>query len=66
VAKERARAAEDAAFEAALEHARRVQAALRAEVDELKAARARQRLEGEVQSGSAACAGRQSARRAVD
>jgi hypothetical protein len=44
-AKERARAAEDAAFEAAIEHARRVQAALRAEVDELKAARARQRLE---------------------
>jgi hypothetical protein len=44
-AKERARAAEDAAFDAAIEHARRVQAALRAEVDELKAARARQRLE---------------------
>jgi hypothetical protein len=44
-ARERARAAEDAAFEAAIEHARRVQAALRAEVDELKAARARQRLE---------------------
>ncbi|MEA2890724.1 MAG: hypothetical protein QOI05_1517 [Bradyrhizobium sp.] len=44
-ARERARAAEDAAFEAAIEDARRVQAALRAEVDELKAAQARRRLE---------------------
>src|SRR3954467_5233847 len=40
VAKERARAAEDAAFDAEIEEARRVQAVLRAEVDELKAARA--------------------------
>jgi hypothetical protein len=44
-AKERARAAEDAAFDAWIEGQRRVLAALRAEVDELKAARARQRLE---------------------
>jgi hypothetical protein len=44
-AKERARAAEDAAFDAEIEHARRVQAALRVEADELKAARARRRLE---------------------
>ncbi|MEA2346013.1 MAG: hypothetical protein QOF63_4182 [Thermoanaerobaculia bacterium] len=44
-ARERARAAEDAAFDAEIERARRVQAALRAEVDELKAARARRRLE---------------------
>jgi hypothetical protein len=44
-AKERARAAEDAAFDAWIEGQGRVLAALRAEVDELKAARARQRLE---------------------
>jgi hypothetical protein len=44
-ARERARAAEDAAFDAEIEHARRVQAALRAEVDELKAAQARRRLQ---------------------
>jgi hypothetical protein len=44
-ARERARAAEDAAFDAEIEDARRVQAALRAEVDELKAAQARRRLQ---------------------
>jgi hypothetical protein len=44
-ASERARAAEDAALDAEIEDARRVQAALRAEVDELKAALARRRLE---------------------
>src|SRR5947199_9952566 len=44
-AKERASAAEDAAFDAEIEDARRVQAALRAEVDEHKAARAPRRLE---------------------
>jgi hypothetical protein len=44
-ARERARAAEDAAFEAWVENERRWNAAMRAEVDELKAARARQRLE---------------------
>jgi hypothetical protein len=44
-ARERARAAEDAALDAQIEDARRVQAALRAEVDELKAALARRRLE---------------------
>src|SRR5438270_4131978 len=44
-ARERARAAEDAAFDAWVEGERRWNAAMRAEVDELKAARARQRLE---------------------
>jgi hypothetical protein len=44
-ARERARAAEDAAFDAWIEGERRWNAAMRAEVDELKAARARQRLE---------------------
>jgi len=44
-AKEKARAAEDAAFDAWIENERRWIAAMRAEVDELKAARARQRLE---------------------
>src|SRR5436305_3597920 len=51
-AEERARAAEDAAFDAAIEHARRVQAAMRAEVDELKAAQARRRLEEAKYSSS--------------
>jgi hypothetical protein len=44
-AKERARAAEDAAFDAWIDDERRWNAAMREEVDELKAARARQRLE---------------------
>jgi hypothetical protein len=44
-AKERARAAEDAAFDAWVEGERRWNAAMRAEVDELKAAQARRRLE---------------------
>jgi hypothetical protein len=44
-AKEKARAAEDAAFDAWIENERRWNAAMRAEVNELKAARARQRLE---------------------
>jgi hypothetical protein len=44
-AKEKARAAEDAAFDAWIENERRWIAAIREEVDELKAARARQRLE---------------------
>jgi hypothetical protein len=44
-AKERARAAEDAAFDAWIEGERRWNAALREEVDELKAAQARRRLE---------------------
>jgi hypothetical protein len=44
-ARERARAAEDAAFEAWIEGERRWNAAMREVVDELKAARARQRLE---------------------
>jgi hypothetical protein len=44
-AKERARAAEDAAFDAWIENERRWIAAIRAEVDELKAALARRRLE---------------------
>jgi hypothetical protein len=44
-AKEKARAAEDAAFDAWIENERRWIAAMREEVDQLKAARARQRLE---------------------
>jgi len=44
-AKEKARAAEDAAFDAWIENERRWNAAMRAEVNELKAAQARQRLE---------------------
>ncbi|MEA2822016.1 MAG: hypothetical protein QOJ86_4020 [Bradyrhizobium sp.] len=44
-ARERARAAEDAAFEAAIEGQRRVLAAIREVVDELKADRARRRPE---------------------
>ncbi|MHB8272432.1 hypothetical protein [Bradyrhizobium sp.] len=44
-AKEKARAAEDAAFDAWIENERRWIAAIREEMDELKAARARQRLE---------------------
>jgi hypothetical protein len=44
-AKEKARAAEDAAFDAWIENERRWIAAIREEVDQLKAARARQRLE---------------------
>jgi hypothetical protein len=44
-AKEKARAAEDAAFDAWIENERRWNAAMREEVNELKAARARQRLE---------------------
>src|SRR3954467_3680413 len=44
-ARERARAAEDAAFDAWVEGERRWNAAMRAEVDELKAAQARRRLE---------------------
>src|SRR3954452_21258883 len=51
-AKEKARAAEDAAFDAWIENERRWNAAMRAEVDELKAARARQRLEGAEDSPS--------------
>jgi hypothetical protein len=43
-ARERTRAAEDAALDAKIEHARRVQAALRAELNEIKAELARRRL----------------------
>jgi hypothetical protein len=44
-ARERARAAEDAAFDAWIENERRWNVAMREEINELKAARARQRLE---------------------